>query len=304
MPSDHDTVPSDGTDPAGDAPPPAEPPLQLAAVTLERDRRTILAGVTWQVHADERWVVLGRNGSGKTSLVRIASLYLHPTSGTVRVLGESLGRTDVRRLRRRVGVMSAAMADLMRPQLIAADVVMTARYAALEPWWHEYDDEDRRRARDLLERVGAEHVADQAFGTLSSGERQRVLLARTLMTDPGLLLFDEPMAALDLGAREELVTSLGELASDPATAPLVLVTHHLEEVPPGFTHALLLADGRVQAAGPLEETLTDESLSDCFGVDVHLSRHGDRYRAVASRRDEPLRPPPPTPGRGAEGATG
>ncbi|MFN8037774.1 MAG: ABC transporter ATP-binding protein [Acidimicrobiales bacterium] len=287
-----------------DAPAPAEPALELGAVTLERDGRRILGGISWRVSPGERWVVLGRNGSGKTSLVRIASLYLHPTSGTVRVLGRSLGRTDVRELRRHIGVMSAAMADLVRPQLIAADVVMTARYAALEPWWHEYDEADRRRARDLLGRVGAGHVADQAFGTLSSGERQRVLLARTLMTDPGLLLFDEPMAALDLGAREELVTSLGELAADPATAPIVLVTHHLEEIPRGFTHALLLAGGRVQAAGPLDETLTDESLSDCFGVSVALGRHGDRYRAVATRRDEVLRPPLPTPGPGAGAATG
>ena len=301
MPADHDTVAPD--DDAG-VPPPAEPALELGAVTLERDGRRILGGVSWQVYPGERWVVLGRNGSGKTSLVRIASLYLHPTSGTVRVLGHSLGRTDVRQLRRRIGVMSAAMADLMRPQLVATDVVMTARFAALEPWWHEYDDEDRRRARQLLERVGAGHVADQSFGTLSSGERQRVLLARTLMTDPGLLLFDEPMAALDLGAREELVTSLGELATDTATAPIVLVTHHLEEVPPGFTHALLLADGRVQAAGPLAETLTDATLSACFDVDVQLSRHGDRYRAVASRRAEGLRPPLPTPGPAAEAASG
>ncbi|MEZ5142010.1 MAG: ATP-binding cassette domain-containing protein [Acidimicrobiales bacterium] len=247
-----------------------------------RDGRTILDDVTWHVRPGERWVVLGRNGSGKTSLVRIASLYLHPSAGTVRVLGETLGRTDVRTLRTHIGVMSAAMADLMRPQLPAVDVVMTARHAALEPWWHRYTDDDRRRARALLDQVGAGHVADQAFGTLSSGERQRVLLARTLMTDPGLLLFDEPMAALDLGAREELVASLAALAADEGTPPIVLVTHHLEEVPPRFTHALLLAEGRVQAAGPIEDVLTGEALSGCFGVAVSLERRDGRYRAVAA----------------------
>lgn len=260
-----------------------DPVLELEDVSLVRERRTILDAVTWRVRPHERWVVLGRNGSGKTSLVRIASLYLHPSTGSVRVLGEELGRTDVRTLRTRIGVMSAAMADLMRPQLPALDVVVTARHAALEPWWHTYTDDDRLRARTLLDQVGAAAVADQPFGTLSSGERQRVLLARTLMTDPGLLLLDEPMAALDLGGREELVASLAVLAEDRATPPIVLVTHHLEEVPPGFTHGLLLTGGRVQAAGPLDETFTDQALSACFGVPVTLERHADRFHAVTAR---------------------
>lgn len=255
--------------------------LALDHVTVRRDGRTLLDDVSWTVRANERWVVLGRNGSGKTTLVRVASLYLHPTAGVVRVLGETLGRTDVRTLRTRIGVMSAAMADLMRPQLAARDVVMTGRHAALEPWWHHYDDRDRTRAAALLTQVGVGSVAGQTFGTLSSGERQRVLLARTLMNEPGLVLLDEPMAALDLGGREELVATLATLAADSSAPALVLVTHHLEEVPPGFTHALLLDAGRVQAAGPIASVLTDAGLTHCFGLPVRLDRRGDRYTAVA-----------------------
>jgi iron complex transport system ATP-binding protein len=173
------------------------------------------------------------------------------------------------------------MADLVRPQLTAGDVVMTGRHAALEPWWHRYDEADRRRAESLLSQVGVGGLGGQAFGTLSSGERQRVLLARTLMNEPDLVLLDEPMAALDLGGREELVATLSTLSEDPTAPALVLVTHHLEEVPPGITHALLLDEGRVQVAGPIASVLTDVSLSRCFGLAVHLARRGDRYTAVA-----------------------
>ena len=157
---------------------PTVPALELRGVGLVRDERPILDGVDWSVDAGQRWIVLGPNGSGKTSLMRIASLYLHPTFGTVIVLGQELGHTDVRRLRRRVGVASAGFSDLLRPTLTATDIVMTAKHAALEPWWHDYDDEDRSRAIGLLERSGVGYVVDRSFGTLSSGERQRVLLAR------------------------------------------------------------------------------------------------------------------------------
>jgi len=167
--------------------------------------------------------------------MRIASLYLHPTSGTVQVLGETLGRTDIRRLRKRVGVSSAGLASMVRPGLCARDVVMTAMHAALEPWWHDYTDEDRERALGHLAQLGISHLGAQSFGSLSSGERQRVLIARTLMAEPGLLLLDEPNAGLDLGGREELVSSLDALASDPSAPPLVLVTHHVEEIPPHAT---------------------------------------------------------------------
>jgi iron complex transport system ATP-binding protein len=251
------------------------PALELVDVGLVRDGRAILDNVTWCVEFGERWIVLGPNGSGKTSLMRIASLYLHPTAGTVTVLGERLGRTDVRQLRRRIGVASAGFADLLRPGVFALDVVMTAKHAALEPWWHEYDDDDRRRARELLERSGIGYLADQSFGTLSSGERQRVLLARTLMTDPGLLLLDEPTAGLDVGGREQLVATLDALARDAATPPTVLVTHHVEEIPPHFTHALLLREGRVLASGALGDVLDGPTLSACFGIELVVTRDPD-----------------------------
>ena len=256
-----------------------EAALALTDVDVHIDGQVVLADVTWRVAPHERWVVLGRNGSGKTTLLRLASLYLHPSRGEVDVLGQRLGRTDVRRLRKRIGVASAAMADLLRPGLPARDVVMTARFAALEPWWHEYDDDDQRRAEVLLDRMGVGPLADRLFGTLSSGERQRVQLARTLMADPELLLLDEPTAGLDLGGREDLVARLADLAGDPDTPPVVLVTHHVDEIPAGFTHALLLTDGRVQAMGPIDETLTAEAVSMCFGVPVTLERRDGRWFA-------------------------
>jgi iron complex transport system ATP-binding protein len=258
------------------------PALQLTDVTVVRDGRAILDGVTLDVAAGQRWVVLGRNGSGKTTLVRVASLMLHPTAGEVRVLGERLGRTDVRALRTRIGIVSASLADQLRPGLTAEEVVRCGIHAALEPWWHSYTDADTERAVATLERTGCGRLAGHTFATLSSGERQRVMLARTLITDPGLLLLDEPCAGLDLGGREELVGSLAALAADPAAAPVVLVTHHVEEIPPGFTHVLLLRDGQVAAAGPLEATLTAAALSECFGLAVTLERRGDRWSAAAA----------------------
>ena len=253
----------------------------MIRVTRIEDGRAILADVDWIVETDQRWIVLGRNGSGKSTLLRIASLYLHPTRGTVRVLGEELGHTDVRRLRQRIGYSAAAFADLLRPALSVRDVVMTAKFAALEPWWHVYDDADRARAVEMLERVGCAALAEHPFATLSSGERQRVLLARTLFTEPGVILLDEPTAALDLAGREELVANLDALAADPTTAPLVLVTHHVEEIPPAFTHALLLRDGRVLAKGPIEECMNVETLSTCFGLALELDRRDGRWLAWA-----------------------
>lgn len=262
------------------APLPSTPrPLELSAIRFVRGSRDILAGVTWSVAADEHWLVLGANGSGKTTLLRIAAMYEHPTSGTVRVLGEQLGRTDVRVLRRRVGYASAALAAQLRPELTARDVVMTARYAALEPWWHQYTDADRSRAEECLAQMGVGTFAERTLGTLSSGEQQRVLLARTLMNEPGVILLDEPSARLDLGGREQLVRALGELATDGG-APLALVTHHVDEVPAAISHVLLLRHGEALAQGPIEATLTSESLSACFGMDLRLERRDDgRYSA-------------------------
>lgn len=257
----------------------AAPVLELAGVTVERSGRALVADLDWIVRSDERWVVLGPNGSGKTTLLRVASLYLHPTRGSVRVLGETLGRTDVRELRRRVALVSSSFADLLRPAISARDTVMTGLHAALEPWWHDYTDADRSRAVDLLEQMDVGHVVDHQFGTLSSGERQRVQLARTLMGRPGLVLLDEPMAGLDVAGREELVAALSDFAVGPATPPVVLVTHHVDEIPPGFTHGLLLRDGRTCYRGALDDTLTDARLSDVFGVALTVERRGDRWLA-------------------------
>jgi len=256
--------------------------LRLHGVGLVRDGVAILDDVSLAVAAGERWLVLGANGSGKTSLLRLAALYDHPTTGTVDVLGERLGRTDVRTLRRRVGYASAALADQLRPGLRALDAVRTARYGALEPWWHRYTADDDERAHACLDRLGVGRFAERALGSLSSGERQRVLLARTLMNDPGLVLLDEPAARLDLGGREQLVAALEALAADRHAPPLVVVTHHVDDIPPSMTHVLLLREGAVLAAGPIGEALTAASLSACFGLGLTLERRpGGRYAAWA-----------------------
>jgi iron complex transport system ATP-binding protein len=254
----------------------------LEGVGFVRDGRAILRDVTWSVGAGERWVVLGPNGSGKTTLVRIASMWEHPSSGTVEVLGGVLGRVDVRRHRTAVAVVSAAVANLLRPSSSARDVVMTARNGALEAWWHEYSDDDRASAAAGLERLGAGRLARRTFGTLSSGERQKVLLARALSVDPGLVLLDEPFAGLDLGAREDLIEQLAALADDPDAPPLVLVTHHVDEIPPGFTHALLLSEGRIVAQGALDDVLTADALSSTFGRTLLLERRHDRWWSIAA----------------------
>jgi iron complex transport system ATP-binding protein len=244
--------------------------------------QVILAEVDWTVRAGERWVVVGANGSGKTSLLRLAGAQSRPSRGTVDVLGERLGRTDMRQLRRRIGVASAAVADQLRPGLTAHEAVVSARFGALETWWHDYADQDHDRAAGLLETMGCAAFGDRALGSLSQGERQRVLLARALMPDPGLLLLDEPAAGLDLPAREALLGRLAALAGDPGAPPMVLVTHHVEEIPPGASHALLLRAGRVVAGGPIGTILTDEPMSDAFGLPIRIERRDDRWMAWAA----------------------
>ena len=259
------------------------PVLDLRHVSFVRDGREILHNVTWKVDPDERWLILGANGSGKTTLVRISTMYEHPSTGSVAVLGERLGETDVRVLRRRIGVVSAALGAQLRPALLARDVVVTARYAALEPWWHTYTDEDYDRARACLGQMAVDQFEHRSLGSLSSGEQQRVLLARSLMNEPGLIVMDEPSARLDLGGREHLVRALGELALDPAAPPLVLVTHHVDEVPPGMTHAMLLLHGKVLDAGPIDDVLTSNALSACFSMPLTLERRPDGRLSAWSR---------------------
>ena len=253
--------------------------LRLSGVGFVRDGQPILTDVNWEVTDGQRWVVLGANGSGKTTLLRIAALYEHPTTGTVEVLGQQLGKVDIRRMRHRVGFVSPALAQMLRPHLTAADVVMTAHHGALEPWWHDYTDADRQRAEELLAQVGADGLAPRTIATLSSGERQRVQIARSLMSDPGLVLLDEPASTLDLGGREMLIADLTHLAADPTAPPLVLVTHRPEEIPPNFTHALLLKNGQILTQGPIENVLTSQTLSTCFNLPLTLTHQNTRYHA-------------------------
>lgn len=258
--------------------------LVLENVGFTRGGRHIIGTLSLRVEREHRWLVLGPNGSGKTTLLRIAALYEHPSKGTVDVLGERLGRTDVRKLRRHIGYASSALAAQLRPELSAVDVVKTARYAALEPWWHHYDHDDMVRATQCLVRMGVGDLGDRTYGTLSSGEQQRVLLARTLMNDPAVVLLDEPAAQLDISGREQLVGALADLAADRGAPPFVLVTHHVDEVPQGMTHALLLRDGRAIAQGPIDDALSSESLSECFGLPLVLERRSDGRLSAWSPR--------------------
>jgi iron complex transport system ATP-binding protein len=255
--------------------------LELADVSVVRSGQYLLDEVTWAVAEGDRWVVLGPNGAGKTTLLQVASAQIHPTSGYAAVLGEILGTVDVFELRPRIGLTSAALADRIPSAEAVRDVVVTASYAVVGRWRELYEGDDVDRAGGLLERLGVGNLADRTFGTLSEGERKRVQIARALMTDPELLLLDEPAAGLDLGGREALVATLGEIAADPSSPATVLVTHHVEEIPTAFTHALLLREGRVVASGPLGETITDEALSTCFGMSLALSRNGGRWTARA-----------------------
>ncbi len=253
--------------------------IDVRGLTVRRAGRTILGPLDWQVADGERWVILGANGSGKTTLVSAVGLTLWPTSGTVEVLGERYGRVDSRELRRRIGAAGSAVELELRDTLPAVDLVMSAINAATEPWWHEYTDDDRQRARDVLGRLGLAAAADQPFGTLSAGERRRVSIARALVPDPDLLILDEPAASLDLAARETLLADLARLAAEPRPAAIVLVSHHVEEIPPGFDRALVLAAGRVVAAGPIETVVTSEILSEAFGMPLRVDHEDGRIWA-------------------------
>lgn len=256
--------------------------LEFADVVVRRNARNIVDHVDWTVTDDQRWVVLGPNGAGKTTILQLAATLLHPTSGEVTILDERLGRTDVFELRPRIGFASSAMARRVPPEETALDVVLTAAFSVLGRWNEEYETIDERRARRVLGEWKLDHLADRTFGTLSDGEQKRVQIARAVMTDPELLLLDEPTASLDLGAREELLGLLGGYAQAPTTPAMVMVTHHVEEIPVGFTHVLLLRDGAVVAAAPVEETLTAQNLSDTFGMPIALSVEDGRYAARAT----------------------
>jgi iron complex transport system ATP-binding protein len=255
--------------------------LEFAGVSVVRDDNTLLDDITWEVEEGQRWVVLGPNGAGKTTLLQAAGR-IHPTTGVAGVLGEVLGAVDVFDLRPRIGLSSAAMAERLPGDELVRDVVVTASYGIVGRWRERYDGLDHARAADLLKALGADHLAERTFATLSEGERKRVQIARALMTDPELMLLDEPAAGLDLGGREDLVARLGQLAADLDAPALVLVTHHVEEIPPSFTDVLLMRQGRIVAAGPVELVLTAANLSETFGLPLVVERHGQRWSARAA----------------------
>ncbi len=253
--------------------------LDLAGITVRRAGRAILGPLGWRIGSGERWVVIGPNGSGKTTLANVASTYLWPTTGSVEVLGETIGRVDARELRRRVGYAGSALEAAIDPELSALDVVVTARHAALGPWWHAFSDADRERARGLLVGLSVGDLVDRPVGLLSTGERRRVQIARALMPDPDLLILDEPAASLDLGARETLVRDLGRLAVATSPRAIILVTHHVEEIPAGFGHAVVLSRGRIVAAGPIGDVVSAAVLSEAFGLPIGAAHVGGRVRA-------------------------
>ena len=253
--------------------------LDFAEVTIRRGQATLLDGVSWRVEEGDRWVVLGPNGAGKTTLLQVASAQIHPTSGVAGILDEVLGTVDVFELRPRIGLTSAALAERIPRSERVHDVVVSASYGVVGRWREAYDELDHERAGQLLTEVGALHLVDRTFGTLSEGERKRVQIARALMADPELLLLDEPAAGLDLGGREDLVSTLSVLATDPSSPATVLVSHHVEEIPPGFTHALLLRRGRVVAAGPVAEVVTEANLAATFGMPLALRHEDGRWSA-------------------------
>jgi iron complex transport system ATP-binding protein len=257
--------------------------LRLRGVGVRYDKSMLLRDIDWTVRSDESWVVIGPNGAGKTTLLQIAAALLMPTEGTAEILGERLEEADLQDLRTRIGFASAAVADQVPPAEKVIDLVLTASYGILGRNAEDYDSFDVTRAVELLDALGCAYLIRRRFATLSEGERKRVQIARSLMPDPELLLLDEPAAGLDLGGREDLLRRISLLAADPQAPMIVLVTHHVEEVPEGFTHAMLLRKGTVLAAGPVLEVFTERNLSKCFGVPLQVERRAARWTARAAR---------------------
>jgi iron complex transport system ATP-binding protein len=255
--------------------------LELSDVSFVRDGNTILDDLSWSVESEDRWVILGPNGAGKTSLLQIASAMVHPSGGKVTILDSPLGSVDVFDLRTRIGFASTAMARRIPANETVLDVVLTAAYSVTGRWNEEYEEIDSRRAHRVLAEWKLDQLESRRFGDLSDGEQKRVQIARSVMTDPELLLLDEPAASLDLGAREELLQLLGGYARATQAPAIVMVTHHVEEIPVGFDKAMLLSDGRITASGPIAEVLTAENLSATFGLDLDVEEHDGRFTARA-----------------------
>lgn len=253
--------------------------VEFQDVSFIRNGKTLVGPLNWTVDIGQRWVIIGPNGAGKTTLIRLAGAEEFPSSGTAYIFGEQLGKTDMRDLRTMIGMSSSALAARIPSGETVKGLVISAGYAILGRWREEYDNLDFDRADIVLERVGASHLKDQTWGTLSEGEKKRVLIARALMSNPELLLLDEPGAGLDLGGREDLVGYLGELAQDPQAPAIVMITHHVEEIPTGFTHAMLLDGGKVVASGPIDQVLNSDNLSQAFGQPIQIDTVDGRFFA-------------------------
>tara|TARA_B100000700_G_scaffold120406_1_gene135249 strand:- start:224 stop:1015 length:792 start_codon:yes stop_codon:yes gene_type:complete len=260
------------------------PLLKLTSVSKTDSGTKILQNIDWEINRNENWVVLGPNGSGKTSLLNIAAVNLHPSKGEVEILDHVLGKTDLRLLKPRIGFMSTSLNYKFRFNIKTIEVVVTALTGATEPWWDTFSPSDWERAHQLLQNVGCGKKSDQLFGTLSTGEKQRVFLARALMSEPEILFLDEPTSGLDLGGREELLIVLSGLLNEKTSPPMVLVTHHLEEIPVGFSHLLLLKSGKNIASGTMNETMTSENISECFDLNAAVNKTAGRWNIHISEK--------------------
>ncbi|MFM8191271.1 MAG: ABC transporter ATP-binding protein [Candidatus Nanopelagicus sp.] len=256
--------------------------LQLENISVVRGDRVILGPLDWQVLEGQRWVILGPNGAGKTTLLQVCSSLIHPSSGQIRILGQTLGKVDVFELRTQIGLTSSKLVEQLPDDELVMDVVLTAAYAMFGRWQEKYDLWDESRAMALLTALGVRELGNRVFGSLSDGEKKRVQIARSLMADPELLLLDEPASSLDLGGREDLLQRIENFASDPLAPATVIVTHHIEEIPVGTTHALLLKEGKVLAQGVIDEVITNENLTNAYGLPIAVQSQNGRFFARAN----------------------
>ena len=255
--------------------------LTLDGVSVIRDGKQILGPISFRIATGERWVVLGPNGAGKSTLLGVLAARIFPSKGSALLLDQQVGRVDVSELRTRIGLASPSLEAMIESDELVRDVVLTAAYAIIGRWNETYDLWDESRAVALLTTFGVRELGDRRFSTLSSGEKKRVMIARALMADPELLLLDEPAAGLDVGGREDLLHRFAQFTNDPSSPASVLVTHHIEEVPLGTTHAILLKDGKIAVSGPVDSVITTEHVSAVFGLPIQVSQESSRFFARA-----------------------
>jgi iron complex transport system ATP-binding protein len=257
------------------------PVLRLNNVSVMRGGKNILGPLSWEVNEGERWVVIGPNGAGKTTLFSLCASQIHPTKGSIEILGERLGAVDVFELRPRIGIVGTYVSTNLPDEERVIDVVLTGAYAILGRWQEPYELWDESRAVALLTIMGVRELAERKYFTLSDGEKKRALIARSLMSNPELVLLDEPAAGLDLGGREDLLKRFDSLAADPNAPATLIITHHIEEIPSGTTHVLLLKNGQAVASGPISQVLTSENVSSAYGLEIQIDQHNGRYTAFA-----------------------